>query len=71
MKCRDKKLCDFSESDLLALVTLITKEISKVVTDIDTLNMVGDIATSIGANVTLLANQRDRCAQTTRSSTTS
>jgi len=66
-----KKLCDYTECDLLALATLVTKEISKVVKDIDTLNMVGDLITSIGASVTLLANQRDRCAKDVRVSTTS
>jgi len=66
-----RKLCDYSECDLLALTTLITKEIAKVVKDIDTLSMIGDLINSIGTNITLLAGQRDRCAKTTRTSTTS
>jgi len=69
MNC-GKKLCDYSECDLLALATLVTKEIAKVVKDIDTLSMIGDLISTIGENVTLLAGQRDRCAKTTRTSTT-
>ena len=71
MKCIDRKPCDFSESDLLALTTLITKEIAKIVKDIDTLSMIGDVIVAIGDNITMLASQRDRCAQTTKTSTTS
>ena len=69
--CKDKKLCDFSEADLLALTAVITKEISKIVKDIDTLSMLGDLISSIGQSVTMLAGQRDRCAKTVRVSTTS
>ena len=69
--CADKKLCDYSECDLLALSTVITKEIAKHVKDIDTLGMIGDLITSVGGSVTLLAGQRDRCAKTVRVSTTS
>ena len=71
MECINKKLCDFSECDLLALTTLITKEIAKVVKDIDTLSLVGDIITAIGGNITVLSGQRDRCAKTVKESTTS
>ncbi|MCL2846545.1 MAG: hypothetical protein FWE38_02530 [Firmicutes bacterium] len=71
MTCKPKQLCDFSECDLLAITTIITREIAKAVKDIDVLNAVGDIVTAVGANITVLANQRDRCAKDIRVSTTS
>jgi len=71
MDCnKNKKLCDYTENDLLALTMLVTKEIAKAVKDIDTLSMIGDLISSIGDNVTLLAGQRDRCAKTIRQSAT-
>lgn len=71
IECSNKKLCDFSETDLLTLSAVITKEISKVVKDIDVLNMVSNLASSIGANLTLVADQRETCAKTIRTNTTS
>jgi len=62
MKCKDN-LCDFSECDLLALSAVITKEIAATVKDIDTFSMLADLFTSVGDNMTLLANQRERCAR--------
>ncbi|MCL2484081.1 MAG: hypothetical protein FWE79_01680, partial [Firmicutes bacterium] len=58
-----KNLCNISESDLLAITTVITKEISKIVKDIDTLDLVADIVSTVGASLTMLAGQRDRCAK--------
>ncbi|MCL2771502.1 MAG: hypothetical protein FWD89_04290 [Firmicutes bacterium] len=66
-----KNLCNISESDLLAITTVITKEISKIVKDIDTLDLVADIISAVGANLVMIAGQRDKCAKTTRTSTTS
>jgi len=66
-----KKLCDYTECDLLAITALVTKEIAKTVKDVDTLGLLGDLVSSVGANLTLLAGQRDRCAKTITVSTTS
>ncbi|MCL2255743.1 MAG: hypothetical protein FWC11_02675 [Firmicutes bacterium] len=55
------KLCDITECDLLALNTLITKEIMKSIKDADTLNMIGDLLSSIGANLLMASNQRSKC----------
>ena len=57
----NKKLCDFTECDLLALSMLVTREIAKIIDDVDTLSLVADLVTSIGDNLTLLAGQRERC----------
>ena len=62
MICKDK-LCDFSECDLLALSTILTKEIAAIVTDVDTFSMLADLLVSVGDNMTLLAAQRERCAR--------
>ncbi|MCL2228725.1 MAG: hypothetical protein FWC00_02730 [Firmicutes bacterium] len=59
MICKEN-LCDFSECDLLALSTLLTKEIAAVVKDIDTFSLLADLFVSIGDNMTLLAGQRER-----------
>ena len=48
---------------MLALSTLLTKEIARIVKDVDTLSMLADLASSIGDNLTLLAGQRERCAK--------
>jgi len=63
INCNNKALCDFSECDLLALTTLITKEIAKIIEDVDTLAMIADLFTAVGDNLTLLAGQRERCAK--------
>ena len=48
-----------SECDLLALNTLIVSEImKKVKNDVDTLGMLGDLFSSIGANLCMVANRR-------------
>ncbi|MDR0461781.1 MAG: hypothetical protein LBG88_00370 [Christensenellaceae bacterium] len=60
MKCKNK-LCDFDACDLLGLSTILTKEIINIVKDTDTLSMVGDLVTAVGANLTLAAGQRGRC----------
>lgn|GEM_PF-1625124 len=67
----DKKLCDFSECDLLVLSTSLTREISKIVSDVDTLSMLADLFSSIGDNLTLVAGQRERCAKQSTSSNVS
>ena len=61
--CKDKKLCDFSECDLLALSTILTKEIINIIKDSDILCMVADFLSSLASNVALAANQRARCPQ--------
>ena len=61
----NKNLCDYTECDLLVLTTLITKEIARVIKDTDTLSMIGDLMSSIGDNVTLLAGRRERCTKST------
>ena len=61
MLCFKKKLCDYTECDLLALNTLITKEIMTSIKDADTLNMLGDLFSSIGANLLMASNQRSKC----------
>ena len=62
MKCKES-LCEFSGCDLLALSSLIAKEIAGIVTDDDTFDMVGDLFTAVGASMTLISNQRIRCAK--------
>jgi len=61
MDCK-KNICDFSECDLLALSALITKELAATVTDADTFDALGDLFTAVGAGMTLMSNQRIRCA---------
>jgi len=63
LNCFNKELCDFTECDLLALNTLITKEITRAVKDADTLNMIGDLFSSIGANILMASNQRSICSK--------
>jgi len=47
----------------LALSALITKEVAATVKDVDTLDMLADLFSSVGDNLTLVAGQRERCAQ--------
>jgi len=61
MECKTE-LCDFTEYDVLALSTVTAKQISTIVSDSDTLSMLGDLISAIGDNVTLIAGQRERCA---------
>jgi len=61
LDCFNKKLCDYSECDLLTLNTLITKEITCRVKDADTLNMLSNLLASIAANLQMTANQRSLC----------
>ena len=65
LDCFNKKLCDYTECDLLALNTLITKEIMTRVKDVDTLDRLGDLFSAIGANLTMAANHREKCTKTT------
>ncbi|MCL2861973.1 MAG: hypothetical protein FWE22_06150 [Firmicutes bacterium] len=63
LNCFNKKLCDITECDLLALNTLVTKQIMDSVKDADTLNMLGDLFSSIGANLLMVSNQRSICSK--------
>jgi len=58
LNCFFDSLVDISECDLLTLNTLITKEIMQRIKDADTLNMVGDLLSSVGANLNMISNQR-------------
>ena len=60
IKCEDKKLSDFTESDILALVTLMTKEIAKIIDDAEALDIFGEVMSAVGTNLTLLARIREK-----------
>ena len=53
-------LCTISECDVLAISTVLAKQIACVARDADALALLGDIVTTIGAALTMLAGQRAR-----------
>ena len=55
-----KNITCISECEVLALATFISNEWAKCTKNTEELMLWGDVATTIGANLTLLANQRER-----------
>ncbi|MCL2556642.1 MAG: hypothetical protein FWE03_06500 [Firmicutes bacterium] len=58
LNCFNFNLCNLTECDVLSLNTLITREIMCKVKDTDSLNLLGDLFSAIGANLNMLANRR-------------
>ena len=53
-------ICDITECDVLAISAVVAKQIACMAKDADTLALLGDLVTAVGADLTVMAGQRAR-----------